>query len=130
MNSDKLPPELRAINALMNSVFGAINAAGQTPVAVPAEALTARDGIATPAPAAPLDGSDGVVERGPVRSTKPEFRRVPDVIAKLESDRAKLVEALRELMVRCDGAEGVRADGSNIQTMRASALLAELGELE
>lgn len=41
----------------------------------------------------------------------------------------RLVEALRELMLRCDGEEGVRADGSNIQTMRASALLLELGEL-
>ena len=41
-----------------------------------------------------------------------------------------LVKALRELMLRCDGAEGVRADGSNIQTMAASALLHELGEAE
>jgi len=28
-------------------------------------------------------------------TTKPEFRRVPDVIAKLEADRAQLIEALR-----------------------------------
>ena len=41
----------------------------------------------------------------------------------------RLVAALRELMLRCDGEEGVRADGSNIQTMAASALLNELGEL-
>ena len=40
----------------------------------------------------------------------------------------KLVEALRELMLRCDGAEGVRADGSNIQTHNAHGLLRELGE--
>jgi hypothetical protein len=38
-NTD-LPPELRAMNAAMDAVFGAV------------------------------DGSDGVVERGPVRSTK------------------------------------------------------------
>lgn len=42
----------------------------------------------------------------------------------------KLVEALRELAMRCDGAEGVRADGSNIQTIAASAILQSLGELE
>lgn len=40
----------------------------------------------------------------------------------------ELVAALRNLMLRCDGEEGVRADGSNIQTMQASALLAKLGE--
>lgn len=40
----------------------------------------------------------------------------------------QLVEALRELAYRCDGEEGVRADGSNIQTMRAHGLLRELGE--
>jgi hypothetical protein len=41
----------------------------------------------------------------------------------------KLVEALRELMLRCDGPQGMRADGSNVQTMRASAVLSELGEM-
>ena len=40
----------------------------------------------------------------------------------------ELVEALRELVARCDGEEGVRADGSNIQTMHANALLAKYGE--
>lgn len=40
----------------------------------------------------------------------------------------RLVDALRDLMLRCDGAEGVRADGSNIQTMQAHALLDEIGE--
>ena len=42
----------------------------------------------------------------------------------------QLVAALRELMLRCDGEEGVRADGSNIQTIAASGLLQSLGELE
>jgi len=42
----------------------------------------------------------------------------------------RLVEALRELVERCDGTEGIRAYGAgNIQTMAASALLLELGEL-
>lgn len=40
----------------------------------------------------------------------------------------ELVEALKELVARCDGAEGVRADGSNIQTHNAHALLTKLGE--
>lgn len=39
----------------------------------------------------------------------------------------ELLEVLRELADRCDGEEGVRADGSNIQTMRARALLARIG---
>jgi hypothetical protein len=35
----------------------------------------------------------------------------------------ELRAALAELTARCDGEEGVRADGSNIQTMRAHAAL-------
>jgi len=35
----------------------------------------------------------------------------------------ELFAALKELVDRCDGPEGVRADGSNIQTMRAHAAL-------
>ena len=31
-----------------------------------------------------------------------------------------------ELVTRCDGAEGMRADGSNIQTMAAHAILERL----
>lgn len=37
----------------------------------------------------------------------------------------ELREALTELVARCDGAEGVRADGSNIQTVQAHAVLAK-----
>lgn len=33
--------------------------------------------------------------------------------------------ALEDLVARCDGEEGVRADGSNIQTMRAHAAIAK-----
>ena len=39
------------------------------------------------------------------------------------NSHGELVDALRELTARCDGAEGMRADGSNIQTMRAHAIL-------
>lgn len=42
----------------------------------------------------------------------------------------RMVEALRELADRCDGEEGVRADGSNIQTFAARAVLIQLGEYE
>lgn len=38
----------------------------------------------------------------------------------------ELVAALAELVERCDGNEGVRGDGSNIQTMRAHAILAKV----
>lgn len=38
----------------------------------------------------------------------------------------ELVAALVELVERCDGDEGVRPDGSNIQTMRAHAILAKV----
>jgi hypothetical protein len=34
-----------------------------------------------------------------------------------------IVAALRDLTLRCDGAEGVRPDGSNIDTQRAHATL-------
>ena len=40
----------------------------------------------------------------------------------------RLVQALKDLALRCDGEEGVRADGSNIQTMAAWGVLRELGE--
>lgn len=36
-----------------------------------------------------------------------------------------LLKALKELVARCDGAEGVRADGSNIQTIQAHAAIAK-----
>ena len=36
----------------------------------------------------------------------------------------ELIEALRDLATRCDGEEGIRADGSNIETAWASAVLA------
>lgn len=50
-----------------------------------------------------------------------------------ERDRAKherrdLYVALEALVTRCDGAEGVRADDSNIDTRSEHALLERLGE--
>lgn len=42
---------------------------------------------------------------------------------------ADLVQALKNLTLRCDGEEGVRADGSNIQTIEAHAILEKYGEL-
>ena len=46
-----------------------------------------------------------------------------EIVRKVEF-HAELLAALEELVLRCDGAEGVRSDGSNIQTMRAHAVLA------
>ena len=43
-----------------------------------------------------------------------------------EKDCSELLEALKDLVLRCDGEEGVRSDGSNIQTYRAHAILAKL----
>lgn len=53
----------------------------------------------------------------------------PEDVAKL-LNRGELFERLRSaltgLVKRCDGAEGMRADGSNIDTCEANYLLAEL----
>ena len=48
-----------------------------------------------------------------------------DVLKKRNDD---LVAALRTLVNRCDGAEGVRADGSNIDTAAAHAVLGDFAE--
>ena len=48
--------------------------------------------------------------------------------AHIEADAARiqvLRDALREMVTRCDGAEGVRADGSNIDTTAAHAALGD-----
>jgi len=47
--------------------------------------------------------------------------------ARLIAAAPELLAALEELVLRCDGEEGVRADGSNIQTMRAHAILEKIG---
>lgn len=46
-----------------------------------------------------------------------------DKIALLEEKNALLRDALEELTLRCDGDEGVRKDGDNIQTYQAHAVL-------
>lgn len=45
-----------------------------------------------------------------------------------ETEAAKLRNALVDLVLRCDGDEGVRADGSNIDTLSAHAALGWLKE--
>lgn len=52
-------------------------------------------------------------------------------LAKLADNKARLLQhrvewlltALQDLVARCDGDEGVRADGSNIDTLAAHAAL-------
>jgi len=48
----------------------------------------------------------------------------------MNQQELELYTALDELVMRCDGEEGVRADGSNIQTIRAHAVLAKIEEKE
>lgn len=50
----------------------------------------------------------------------PELR---SELARLAALAEQMAAALEELVQRCDGAEGVRADQSNIQTIRAHAAL-------
>ena len=50
-------------------------------------------------------------------------RNFHEANARLISTAPDLLTALQDLVERCDGAEGVRADGSNIQTMRAHAAI-------
>lgn len=63
-------------------------------------------------------GSDAIYCEGHAR----EYM-LPDIDTRVRD----LLDTLEELVTRCDGEEGVRSDGSNIQTMRASALLAKHG---
>ena len=69
-NTD-LPPELRAMKAAMDMVFGAIAAPQVYPSERDRSAEKATTFSGAAAPAATSDG-DGVVERGPVRSAKAE----------------------------------------------------------
>jgi len=48
--------------------------------------------------------------------------------ARLIAAAPDLLEALRDLVARCDGSEGVRADGSNIETLAAHLAIAKAEE--
>lgn len=50
----------------------------------------------------------------------------PQFVALADFERVN--DALDRLVTRCDGAEGVRADGSNIDTLEAHAALLNLKE--
>lgn len=50
--------------------------------------------------------------------------------AHLRDDAGMLKLALEELIARCDGEEGIRADGSNISTLDARMLLESLNPPE
>lgn len=45
--------------------------------------------------------------------------------ARLIKAAPRLLEALKALVARCDGDEGVQADGSNMDTLAAHAVIAE-----
>ena len=47
-----------------------------------------------------------------------------------EAARRDMESALRELVTRCDGAEGVQEDGSNISTLHAHAVLGDFAEVQ
>lgn len=51
-----------------------------------------------------------------------DWVRADDVAARI----AELEAALRELVQRCDGEQGVRKDGSNIDTLAAHVALGDL----
>lgn len=64
-----------------------------------------------------------------VESEHPEGDRhvcwVSNCDARLIAAAPDLLEALKDLVARCDGDEGVRADGSNIDTAWAHAVIAK-----
>jgi hypothetical protein len=49
-------------------------------------------------------------------------------LQRVTRERDELIEALRDLVRRCDGDEGVRSDGSNIDTLAAHIVLVEILE--
>lgn len=52
----------------------------------------------------------------------------PGAVAAMADEVLALRVALTELVARCDGPEGVRADGSNIQTIGAHAALGHFAD--
>ncbi len=63
---------------------------------------------------------------GKMAHERKRVRRLP--FGTIEAERDALRAALRDLVDRCDGDEGVRADGSNIQTIAAHAALGDFLE--
>ena len=143
-NTD-LPPEIRAMTLAMDAVFGAINAAPQDSVSARTEVCRSAtekvfsapaDDTLKPAVAAPLDGSDGVVERGPVRSTKPALEGLREsvdtacaTIDRLRDERKQLVAALRDLIALDDASLDHEHSGDFGGAFDpARKLLRELGE--
>lgn len=49
-----------------------------------------------------------------------------DTIANIITNAPELFDALKDLVNRCDTEEGVRADGSNIDTLKAHIVLAKI----
>ena len=58
------------------------------------------------------------------------FEQANEKMREQREQIAKLRGALEDLTLRCDGAEGIRADGSNIQTIKAHAALGTFAEEE
>lgn len=56
-------------------------------------------------------------------TSTPHLERLAN--AYLISASPDLLAALKELVIRCDGEEGVTEDGSNIQTIQAHAAIAK-----
>lgn len=67
------------------------------------------------------NGSSGYEMRDPTRFV----HKANYADARLIAAAPDLLEALRDLVARCDGPEGVRADGSNIETLAAHVAIAK-----
>lgn len=80
-----------------------------------------------------VDGIEHDIEGCPCDDTCdcPNIARINTVMTAADDalrHDSDVLGALRDLVARCDGDEGVRADGSNIQTMRAHAAIESNGK--
>ena len=72
------------------------------------------------------EGRRGRIELATVYAEAEYQPKLPlEANARLIAAAPELLAALKELVERCDGPEGVRPDGSNIQTIRAHAAIAK-----
>jgi hypothetical protein len=76
----------------------------------------------------PLQLCTAAVLRGVVLGLRDANVVVDKQLALLAREKLKAQAALRQLVERCDGDEGVRADGSNLDTLAAHAVLGDLAE--